>query len=152
MASTFHGVGVPDRSSISPGSLELLRSTRLRVSQKRCSKLACRCLADCVSDEAKLEEFLETADMWNDLIITNIPWFAVAVKILGQNFTAIRKQAVSQKLLEQVPKLALDLLSLVAEEKENDELEEKTSRKECKKNNRRRLAVSELQQRDGVGL
>jgi hypothetical protein len=110
-----------------------------------------RRLADCVSDEAKLEEFLEPANMWNDLIITNIPWFAVAIKILGQNLTAIRKQAVFQKLLEQVPKLALDLLSLVAEEKENDELEEKTSRKECKKN-RRRLAVSELQQRDSVGL
>jgi hypothetical protein len=106
-----------------------------------------RRLADCVSDEATLEEFLEPADMWNDPIITNIPWFAVAVKILGQNLTAIRKQAVFQKLLEQVPKLALDLLNLVAEEKENDELEEKTGRKECKKKNRRRLAVSELQQR-----
>jgi hypothetical protein len=32
-----------------------------------------RRLADCVSDEATLEEFLEPADMWNDPIITNIP-------------------------------------------------------------------------------
>jgi hypothetical protein len=32
-----------------------------------------------------------------------------------------------------VPKLALDLLNLVAEEKEDEELEGKTSGKECKK-------------------
>lgn len=44
--------------------------------------------------------------------------FAFAVKILGQNLTALRKHTAFQKLPEEAPKVAIEFLNLVAEERE----------------------------------
>jgi hypothetical protein len=54
---------------------------------------------------------------------TNTAHYAFAVRILGQSLKVIRKIAPFQKLLKEVPQLAIDLLNLMAEE--NDELEGK---------------------------
>ena len=81
-----------------------------------------RALIDCLSDEEKLKEFLDSGDIWTDPVPRYTLPFAFAVRILGRDLTAIRTKAGFQKFLTTAPKLALDLLNLVAEEK--DELEE----------------------------
>ncbi|KAM0698073.1 hypothetical protein Q7P36_001537 [Cladosporium allicinum] len=81
-----------------------------------------RALIDCLSDEEKLKEFLDSGDIWTDPVPRYTLPFAFVVRILGRDLTAIRTKAGFQKFLTTAPKLALDLLNLVAEEK--DELEE----------------------------
>jgi hypothetical protein len=87
-----------------------------------------RALVDCLSDEAELREFLGTSGLWAMASSTYPRDFVLAVRILGHNLTALRKKAAFQELLEDVPKLAIDLLNLVAEEK--DELERKQKKVE----------------------
>jgi hypothetical protein len=88
-------------------------------------------LADCLSDDDELETFLGPAAIWTQAITTNAGCLAFAFRILGQNLAAIRTKAAFQKLLEEVPKLAIDLLILVAAEK--DELERKQKKIEDSK-------------------
>jgi hypothetical protein len=80
-------------------------------------------LVDSLSDEAELREFLGTRTLWTKASFTYPRDFAFAVRILGHNLTALRKKADFQEVLEDVPELAVDLLNLVADEK--DVLEEK---------------------------
>jgi hypothetical protein len=74
-------------------------------------------LAECLSDDDKLKGFLGVAAVWTQASTTRSGCLAFAVRILGQNLAAIRTKAVFQKLLGEVPKLAIALLNLVAEEK-----------------------------------
>jgi hypothetical protein len=91
-------------------------------------KAAHRALGDGSRDEAKLEQFLCYSELLAESTCSskNPGHFAFAVRILGQHLTAIRTNAAFQKLLQQVPKLSIDLLNLVAEEK--DKLEETLQR------------------------
>jgi hypothetical protein len=75
---------------------------------------ASRALDDCMSDGAKLEDFLEF-ECLSPQHSGNDQRFDCAVKIVWNNFTKLRKHAVFQELLDKKHKLAVALLNLSAE-------------------------------------
>jgi hypothetical protein len=73
----------------------------------------------------KLVRFLGSSSFWTKFSPPNTAHFAFAVRILGQSLTTIRTKAAFQKLLREVPELAIHLLNLVAEEKSDLEGKQK---------------------------
>jgi len=68
------------------------------------------------------EEFHDAGAPRTKISLTKPGHFAFAVRILRQDLATIRTLPIFQKLLKEVPQLAIDLFNLEAEEK--DELEE----------------------------